>query len=158
MNEQQALLRAQNLCSRSEHCEHDIIILLTRWGIPPSAHTRIIRNLRQHRFIDDSRYASAFARDKARFNKWGPLKINAALRAKHIPDDAIRQALESLDHELSAQSLSRLLQHKIKQLRTSDRNLRQQKLLRFALSRGFTLQQAYSALQSLTDNSQDMEV
>lgn len=63
----EALHRSAALCSSSEHCIADIREKLSRWGIgEPDART-IVERLVQERFIDEGRYAIAFAKDKFRF-------------------------------------------------------------------------------------------
>ena len=70
----EALHRAAALCSSSEHCIADIREKLSRWGIgEPDART-IVERLVQERFIDEGRYAIAFAKDKFRFS--GPCNRN----------------------------------------------------------------------------------
>ena len=70
----EALHRAAALCSSSEHCIADIREKLSRWGIgEPDART-IVERLVQERFIDEGRYAIAFAKDKFRFSGWGRIK------------------------------------------------------------------------------------
>ena len=62
----EALHRAAALCSSSEHCIADIREKLSRWGIgEPDART-IVERLVQERFIDEGRYAIAFAKDKSK--------------------------------------------------------------------------------------------
>ena len=80
----EALHRAAALCSSSEHCIADIREKLSRWGIgEPDART-IVERLVQERFIDEERYAIAFAKDKFRFSGWGRIKIRYALQQKRI--------------------------------------------------------------------------
>ena len=80
----EALHRSAALCSSSEHCIADIREKLSRWGIgEPDART-IVERLVQERFIDEGRYAIAFAKDKFRFSGWGRIKIRYALQQKRI--------------------------------------------------------------------------
>ena len=88
----EALHRAAALCSSSEHCIADIREKLSRWGIgEPDART-IVERLVQERFIDEGRYAIAFAKDKFRFSGWGRIKIRYALQQKRIGNSDIVNA------------------------------------------------------------------
>lgn len=132
-----ALNRAQWLCSQREKCVSEIKLKLTQWGISEDDSSAIIKSLQKDDFINESRYALTFARDKARFNKWGPRKIEMSLRAKRINDDDIQNALIEVEQFTSTQNLTDLLAKKAKSIKYKDLYDLKNKLLRFAISRGF---------------------
>ena len=106
----EALHRAAALCSSSEHCIADIREKLSRWGIgEPDART-IVERLVQERFIDEGRYAIAFAKDKFRFSGWGRIKIRYALQQKRIGNSDIVNALSLIDEEAYTTRLADLLE------------------------------------------------
>ncbi len=96
---QQALVRMQALCSRAEHCSYEIRQKLSRMGLTASAASEVLRLLEEGRYVDDSRYARAFVRDKFMFARWGRRKIRLALAAKRIPSEIALEAIESIDPE-----------------------------------------------------------
>ena len=109
----EALHRAAALCSSSEHCIADIREKLSRWGIgEPDART-IVERLVQERFIDEGRYAIAFAKDKFRFSGWGRIKIRYALQQKRIGNSDIVNALSLIDEEAYTTRLADLLEKEI---------------------------------------------
>jgi regulatory protein len=132
-----ALERAQWLCSQREKCISEIRLKLTQWQQSEDDSQKIIKSLVSEGFINETRYSLAFAREKARFNKWGPRKIEMALRAKRISDDDIQQALAEVEQFTSTESLTDLLTKKAKTIKHKDKYDLKTKLLRFALSRGF---------------------
>ena len=97
------------------------------------------------KFIDDARYAAAFARDKARLEGWGPIKIRFKLRAKGIPDSAIAEGIGQIDADQADDRLLRLLQARCKSLQ-GDPQIKF-KLLKYALGRGYD----YDRIASLVD-------
>lgn len=132
-----ALNRAQWLCSQREKCVSEITLKLTQWGISEDDSSTIIKSLQKDDFINERRYALTFARDKARFNKWGPRKIEMSLRAKRINDDDIQNALSEVEQFTSTENLTDLLAKKAKSIKYKDLYELKNKLLRFAISRGF---------------------
>jgi regulatory protein len=137
MDTKKALDRAQWLCSQSEKCTFDIKKKLLQWDVDEMAGRKIIDALLEDGFIDESRYATSFAREKARFNKWGPKKIEMALRAKRIADEHIDIALsESAEHS-NDDMLRELLTSKAKTIKAKDSYDLKTKLIRFGMSRGF---------------------
>ncbi len=90
-------------------------------------------------FVDDLRYAGAFAREKARLTGWGPVKIRFALRAKGIEQALIEEALDTVDIQAATGKLSKLLDAKAASLEGDPQ--KKFKLIKFALSRGYEYDQ-----------------
>lgn len=124
------------MCARREYCSADILRKAADRleGDVPAA-TLILDSLKSRGFVDDLRYASAFAREKSAITGWGEIKIRFALRAKRIDESIIEQALLEVDCSKSAEKLERLLTTKWRSLRGADDA--KLKLLKFALSRGY---------------------
>jgi regulatory protein len=91
------------------------------------------------RYVDDERYAHAFVKDKLNYNKWGRRKIEQALWQKHI-DEAVRQrVLDEIADEDYVLVLRPLLKQKRKSTKAASDYELNGKLIKFALSRGFTM-------------------
>ena len=101
----------------------------------------------EEKYVDDLRYASAFARDKSAIQGWGEVKIRYMLSAKGVPRDVIDMALEEIDHDKADSRLEKLLQNKLKSLK--DDPQRRLKLLRFALGRGYSYDEVNSLINTL---------
>lgn len=108
---------------------------------------KIVETLVNEKYIDDLRYASAFARDKSSIAGWGETKIRYMLSAKGISREAVTQALEEIDDSRARTRLEKLLENKLKTLK-DDPQCRL-KMLRFALGRGYGYDEAAEALDSL---------
>lgn len=132
-----ALLRLEKLCARSEQCESELADKLRKWGVSASDSERVIDSLRARRFVDNSRYAESFVRDKYRFAMWGRRKIRFALKAKRISDDLIDRALDCIDPDEYLRILRHILRRKASGLDDPDSFENRTKLFRFALARGF---------------------
>lgn len=137
MDPAKALLRLEELCSRSEHCEFELRQKLYRWQIPSSDTETIINSLKHRRFVDDERFARAFVRDKVQFGRWGRRKIALALAAKRIDRDVVRSVLEEIDGEVYLQNLTDILNAKARTLEEPATYDGRTRLFRFAASRGF---------------------
>lgn len=134
---EKALQRVQFLCARQERCSYDIMVKLQQWQIQPHDIEKIITSLIENNFINDKRYASMFARDKNKFNKWGPIKIASALRAKRISEIFIRESLAGLKSNEDESTLIDILNKKVRSIKSKSPSDLKAKLIRFAVSRGF---------------------
>ena len=150
MEYSRSLSRLQRLCSKAEYCRADIYRKALRDLDGDAAEaTRLVEELIRDRYVDDARYASAFAREKASLQGWGPVKIRFQLRAKGVSDAVITAALEEIDEDSADARLRRLLEAKAKTLE-GDPQFRL-KLIKFGLSRGYEYSQVEDAFAFLTN-------
>ena len=122
MRPEAALIRLEELCARSEQCE----------------------------YVDDSRYAAAFVRDKYRFTGWGRRKIEQALKQKRISSDTICEALEEIDEEEYRRIITSLVRRKAAALGGVTDYETRVKLLRFGVARGFEASLVSEIIRELT--------
>ncbi len=138
MTEQEAYLQLAALCAQAEHCEQEMRDKMRRWELDETVENRVIDRLTEERYIDNERYARAFVKDKIRYNKWGRRKVQQALWTKHIDKDIQQRVLDEIDEKEYLDVLRPLLKQKRKSLKAGNDYELNQKLVRFALSRGFT--------------------
>lgn len=136
--EQEAYLTLAALCAQAEHCQWEMLEKMRRWEVPEEAQARVMQRLVKERYVDDERYAQAFVKDKIRYNKWGRRKVDQALWQKHIDEDIRKRVLDEVDDEEYLKVLRPLLKQKRKSTKANSDYELNQKLMRFALGRGFT--------------------
>jgi regulatory protein len=144
-----ALGKAMAQCSRRELCSDDIHNKLLLWGLENNDAARIIEILQKENFLNESRYAAAFVRDKFKYNKWGKVKIAAHLRSKKISSEIIRQAVDSIDHEQYIRFINELLKSHQKTIKSKNQYDLKAKLLRYGLSKGFESSLLYDILNEI---------
>lgn len=135
---EEALVRLELLCARSEQCTYEVIQKLMRWGISSSDRERIVDSLVDRRFVDDARYAAAYARSKFLFSRWGRKKIRLGLAAKRVARQLVDDAVESAtEGECYMDTLRALMRSKARQFDQPLSREDAMKLCRFAMQRGF---------------------
>ena len=135
--EQEAYLQLAAMCAQAEHCEQEMRDKMKRWGVEPDAQDRVVARLVKERYIDNERYTRAFVKDKIRYNKWGRRKVMQALWMKSIDDDIQHRVLDEIDDKEYIDVLIPLLKQKRKTIKAKSDYELNQKLVRFALGRGF---------------------
>jgi regulatory protein len=153
MSEKDALLRLSALCAQGEHCQWEMTEKLRKWEIDDEAQARIMERLVKDRYVDDERFARAFVLDKIRYNKWGRRKVERALYQKHIADDIRRRTLDDVSDEEYLKVLQPLLKQKRRSTKAASDYEMNQKLIRFALGRGFT----FDIIRQCMDVEEEME-
>lgn len=142
---QKVLSRLQTQCSKREFCISDIRSkALKAMDGDADAASRIVDSLIEDKFVDDLRYASAFAREKAQLDGWGPVKIRYMLAAKGIKGETADAALREVDEDAADARLARLMDAKARTLE-GDPQARL-KLIKYALSRGYEYSQVQKHL------------
>ena len=140
--------RLRGLCSRREYCVEDIRQkALKALDGDAALAEEVVETLVKEKYVDDLRYASAFARDKSSIQGWGEVKIRYMLSAKKVSREVIDQALSEIDTERASSKLQKLLETKYKSLR-EDPQCRL-KLLRFALGRGYSYDEVNDLVNQL---------
>jgi regulatory protein len=148
MEEKKVLERLQRQCARMESCTFDVRRKAVKaMEGDADAADRIVSSLVKDRFVDDLRYAAAFAREKSSLQGWGPVKIRFQLRGKGVSDSVIAAALEEIEPEKADARLEKLLSAKARTLE-GDPQVRL-KLLKFALSRGYEYNTVEAALKKI---------
>ncbi len=156
MTEQEAFLRLATLCAQAEHCEYEMLEKMRRWQLPDEAQARVMQRLVSERYVDNNRYALAFARDKVKYNKWGRRKVEQALWQKHIADDIRQQVLADISDRDYIAVLRPLLQQKRRSVKARNDYELRMKLIQFALGRGFTMDVIRQCIN--TDDAEDYDM
>ena len=136
---QQAYLKLTALCARSEHCQQEMLEKMRQWGVSQEEQAQVMARLVSERYVDDERFARAFVSDKIRYNKWGRHKVEQALWLKRIDKAIAAQVLDEVDDAEYVSVLRPLLKQKRRSTKAASEYELTMKLIKFALSRGFTM-------------------
>ena len=138
MTQQEILSKLTALCARAEYCSHEMRQKMRKWGADVATEEAVLAYLVKEKYIDDSRYARLFVKDRIQSNKWGRRKVEQALWQKRIDEDIRQQVLDEVDEEEYLAVLRPLLKQKRKSTKAQSDYELNQKLMRFAIGRGFT--------------------
>lgn len=131
----QALKKAMHYCAYQERCTYDVINKLKELEIPSSITEKVIEQLIEDNFVNNERYCKLFATGKFKYNKWGKLKIQAALRQKMLPDHLIEKGLAEISESDYKGLLHDLYQAKIKNMELAYEE--KIKVMQYLVSKGF---------------------
>ena len=146
---EQALASLMRLCARAERSSGDAMRLMATWMVPEGDRQRVLQRLIKDRFIDDSRYTEAFVREKSNLSAWGEYKIRATLRRKGIADEIINNALQQMPTEQNIERLTERLKRKMRTIKYDTTYQLKTKLIRHALSLGFTMDDVLKCVEEV---------
>ena len=146
---EQALVSLMNLAARSEKCSADALRLMRGWGVSDADAQKVLQRLVAERFIDDSRYAASFVREKINLSGWGVYKITAALRRKGIEGSVISEALAENGAVDMVERLQSLLERKMRTVKAKNGADLKAKLFRYAAGQGYDFATAKQCVERL---------
>ena len=148
---QQALQSLMRLAARSEKSTGDALRLMRTWGVPEAEQRGVLEKLIADRYIDNRRYAEAYAREKSRLAGWGERKIAMQLRMKGVERETISAVLsEVLQDDSMAERLQEKLEKKLRTVKAANDYELRGKLLRYALGLGYDYDMAAEVIEELT--------
>ncbi len=134
---QDALPKIEQYCAYQERCHQEVRFRLLKMGLRGDDLENLIVHLVENGFLDETRFAKAYARGKLRNNGWGWHRISMELKRKQISDYNLQQAKSELDPEEYQTILREMLNKKNLTLNEKQISVRREKLFRFAYGRGF---------------------
>ncbi|MBW8049370.1 MAG: RecX family transcriptional regulator [Cytophagales bacterium] len=148
-NKKQALLKITAWCARREHTKQEARDKLYLFGLQNSQVEEIIDGLVKDDFINEKRFVKAYVNDKFRLNKWGKIKIENGLKLKGISSELINKGLKHIDEKEYLNALAELIDKKKEKEPGAYPMLN--KLVRFAISRGFEAELVWEKVKKMED-------
>lgn len=134
---QQAKLKLMSFCAYQERSQHEVRQKLYDYGLYSAEVEEIIVDLIEDNFLNEERFARAYAGGKFRIKRWGRLKIKQGLQNHRLSAWCMKAAMEEIDEEEYMQVLEGVLHKKWEQLMGKKDFERQQLCARYALGRGY---------------------
>ena len=136
-DEKVAYTKAEHYCAYQERSQQEVRDKIYEWGLWPDAVERIISRLIEENFLNEERFAKAYATGKFKQKGWGKIKIKQGLKFKKVPDVLIKKALAAIDGDDYLAMLQKILDKKAITVTEKIPYKRKYKLHQYALSRGF---------------------
>ena len=143
-------------CNKAERCRFDIARKLKLWGAESSFTEACISRLQKSNLFSDSRFASAFAHDKATLQRWGIQKIKLHLQARGIARESIQEALQQLENETHQENIRELAMRRWPAIKGKTEYERTSKLIQFLLRKGFPYDSIRKELSAADFNLDDI--
>ncbi len=141
------LAKAQKFCDYQERYQQEVRDKLYSWGAKPDEIESVLAQLIEQDYINEERFARAFARGKFRIKHWGKIKIRQELKMRKISEYCIKQGLSEISDDEYLETLKHVIAKKTHSL-NAERNtlLKQRKIVSYALSRGFEADLAWDII------------
>lgn len=146
-----ALQKLQSFCGYQERSLSEVKTKLKDLGMFGDTQEAIIEKLMEDNFLNEERFALAYARGKFRIKSWGKVRIRLELQMRKVPDHLIKKAMNEIDTEGGyLETLEKLLKYKLAET-DGDR----EKAANYALRRGFESDLVFRKLNELKTEKDD---
>ncbi|MFH0865447.1 MAG: regulatory protein RecX [Bacteroidota bacterium] len=151
-----ALKKAADYCVLQERCQQEIRSKLYEWGLFGEETEQCIAELISTGFINEERFAKAFAGGKFRIKKWGKIKIRNELKRKNISEYCINKGLREINDSDYTEALKEILLKKSKELKAlpagrQEKNMykKMNRLASFVLQKGYESERVWNIVREM---------
>lgn len=147
----EATKRMERYCSYQERCHKEVHQKLYEMRMIPIAMDEIIDHLLRNNFLNETRFAQAFARGKFRAKKWGRNRIVNELKQREISKYNIQIALKEIPDSEYYKTFEALAEKRMQQL-VSEKNLqkKRKKLADYLFYRGWESEMVYAKVNEIS--------
>ena len=134
---EQALQKLRHYCAYQERCHQEVKEKLFNLGIRKSQHDEIVSTLIEENYLNEERYAVAFAGGKWRMKHWGRVKIKYELKQRQVSDYSIKKAMKQIEEEEYLLKLQKIAEERYASLKSEQWIVRKKKTIDYLILRGF---------------------
>ena len=137
LTKDQALQKLKHYCAYQERCHSEVRSKLYELGAWKRDHDPIIATLIEESYLDEERFAIAYAGGRFRVKQWGRVKIKYELKQKDVSEYSIRKALKQIDEDDYQKTLVKLSESKYAALKNEQHIARKKKTIDYLIQKGF---------------------
>lgn len=145
----EAFARICRYCAYQERSHHEVRNKLFELGLFSNDVDDLMSQLITAGFLNEERYAKAFAGGKFRMKKWGRVKIQHELEGMGLTKNCIQRGLREIDPADYRKTLQSLLEKKLREVSEPNAFRRRDKVARFAIAKGYEPEMVWEYLKDL---------
>ena len=127
LTKEQALQKLKHYCAYQERCHSEVKEKLYQLGVWKKEHDEIIASLIEENYLNEERFAVAYAGGHFRIKQWGRIKIKYELKQKQVSEYSIKKALKQIEDEEYGKVLEKLAREKYAALKKEQFLVRKKK-------------------------------
>jgi regulatory protein len=151
LTSEQALQKLKHYCAYQERSHAEVREKLYSLGVWKKDHDTIIATLIEENYLNEERFAIAFAGGRFRMKQWGKVKIKYELKQKQVSDYSIKKALKQIDETDYQLTLKKLGEAKYASLKSEQYLVRKKKTMDYLLQKGYEPALISTVINQLTE-------
>jgi regulatory protein len=151
LTKEQALQKLKHYCAYQERSHSEVREKLYDLGVRKKDHDEIISQLIEENYLNEERFATAFAGGKFRMKQWGRIKIKYELKQKQVSEYSIKKALKEISQEDYLKTLTKLVEERYASLKDEQYLVRKKKTIDHLLQKGYEMELIRETLNGVTE-------
>ena len=144
-------MKLKHYCGYQERSHAEVQQKLWDLGVKKAEHDEIISSLIEENYLNEERFAIAFAGGKFRLKEWGRRKILYALREKKVSEYNIKKAMKEIDEDAYLATLKELAEKKYMLLKGEQYLVRRKKTMDYLVQKGFEPDLVTAAIRAIAE-------
>jgi len=137
LSKEQALQKLKHYCGYQDRSHSEVKEKLYSLGVWKKDHDEIMAALIEENYLNEERFALAFAGGKFRMKQWGRVKIKYELKQRQVSEYTIKKALKQIDEEEYMTSLKKLAEDRYASLKGEQYLVRKKKTIDYLMQKGY---------------------
>lgn len=150
LTKEQALQKLRHYCGYQDRSHAEVKSKLYELGVRKVEHDEMIATLIEEDYLNEERFAIAFAGGKFRMKQWGRVKIKYELKLKQVSEYNIKKAMKEINEEQYLKTLNELAAEKYDDLKSGQWLVRKKKTMDYLLQKGYEPELISRAIQQIT--------
>lgn len=141
--------KMETFCAYQERCHAEVVSKMRNLGLKSSEIDQIVVHLIAQNFLNEERFAQAFARGKHRIKNWGISRIVNELKARNISSYNINAALKEIDADDYQTAFQTLAEKHWENLTEKNVLKKRKKCCDFLLRKGYDADEVYAKVKAM---------
>ena len=137
LSKEEALQKLKHYCAYQERCHSEVKEKCFELGIWQKDHDELISHLIEENYLNEERFAIAFAGGKWRVKRWGRNRIRYELKQKKVSEYCIKKAMKQIPDDEYEEVLQKLIREKYESLKDEQWIIRKKKTVDHFIRKGF---------------------
>ena len=137
LSKEEALQKLKHYCAYQERCHSEVKEKCFELGIRQKDHDELISQLIEENYLNEERFAIAFAGGKWRVKRWGRNRIRYELKQKQVSEYCIKKAMKQIPGDEYEEVLQKLIREKYESLKDEQWIIRKKKTVDHFIRKGF---------------------
>ncbi|GAA3947977.1 RecX family transcriptional regulator [Chitinophaga oryziterrae] len=147
------IAKLQHYCAYQERSHSEVKYKCLELGLRGEEVDEAIAALVSENFLNEERFARAFAGGKFRSKQWGRKKILAELKQRQVSAYCIKKGMEEIDADDYEQALTTLATKKYESLRGEEPFKRKYKVVQYLMQKGYEQELAQPIVEQIAKDA-----
>lgn len=141
--------KLKRYCSYQDRCHNEVEKKLKEFDLIEEAKNKILFNLINENYLNESRFSENFVRGKFKIKNWGKIKIVQELKSRNISDINIRRGLMEIDEVEYKNKLENIFNKKLSSLGNQSVINKKKKIFSYLSYRGWETNLIYEKINKI---------